>query len=109
VGGGTELWVLRYGTVAPTELSANYFLMNSSYDHTHPIEDLYKHIQDVIAYAYAGNQPCDDAQIINSAYNLLFNAGVLQDVCNTWRAKDLVDKMGVNFKTHFSREHHQGH
>jgi hypothetical protein len=73
----------NYGMAAPTELSVTYGCMNEPYDPNHPIADIYKQIQDAILYDYAGKH-LTDAQIINSAYTLLLNPGVLQELYKTW-------------------------
>jgi hypothetical protein len=65
-----------YAFIAPIELVANYERMCQPYDPSHPIEDLFKKMQDGRTYAQSGQQPHGTQQIINIAYAIMFNTGV---------------------------------
>ena len=59
--------------------------MNMPYDPNEPIEVLINQIEDGIDYAAVENMSYPPTQIINTAYNLLFDAGVFSDECKEWR------------------------
>jgi hypothetical protein len=54
-----------YAMIAPTELTQNYERLNTRYDPNQLIESLFHQIQDALAFAVAGGQPCGDAMIVN--------------------------------------------
>jgi hypothetical protein len=47
------------------------------YDPNQPIEMLFQQIQDARAFAVAGGQPYGAAMIVNVAYTLIFNTGMV--------------------------------
>jgi hypothetical protein len=80
--------------------------MCQTYDPTPPpIEDLLKQIQDVRAYAQAGQQPYGTQKIINIAYALINNTGVYREACKEWEKKNILDKNWEIFKAHCTTEH----
>jgi hypothetical protein len=63
--------------IAPTEVTQNYERLNTPYDPNQLIETLFQQIQNARAFALAGSQPYGAAMIINVAYTLVFNTGLL--------------------------------
>jgi hypothetical protein len=70
-----------YAFISPIELVTNYERMCQPYEPRRSIEDLFKQMQDGRAYTKAGQQPYGGQEIINIAYALIFNTGVLGDAC----------------------------
>jgi hypothetical protein len=75
-----------YAMITPTELTQNYKGLNTPYDPNQPNENLFQHIQDARSFAVAGGQPYGDAMIVNVAFTLVFNTGLLPDACYAWKA-----------------------
>jgi hypothetical protein len=88
--------------VAPTELTQNYERLNTLYEPNQPIETLFQQIQDAWSFAVAGGQPYDNAMIINGAYTLVFNTGLLPDACREWKSRAIAEKTWAQFKIDFA-------
>ena len=48
-------------------------------------------------------KPYTPKQIVNIAYTLIFNTGVCNDDCKTWRAKPVEEQTWESFKTFFTK------
>jgi hypothetical protein len=94
-----------YAMIAPTELTQNYERLNAPYDPNQPIETLFQQVQDVRAFAVAGGQPYGAAMIVNVAYALVFNTGLLPDACRAWQSRSIAGKMWAQFKIDFATAH----
>jgi hypothetical protein len=53
----------------------------------------------------AGGQHCGDAMIVNVAFTLVFNTGVLPDVCRTWQVRAVANTILTQFKVDFTTVH----
>jgi hypothetical protein len=98
-----------YAMIAPTELTQNYERLNALYDPNQPIETLFQQIQDARAFAVAGRQPYRAAMIVNVAYPLLFNTGLLPDACRAWQSRIIAGKRWAQFKLDFATAHREFH
>jgi hypothetical protein len=96
-----------YAIIAPTELTQNYECLNKPHDPNQPIENLFQHIQDAIAFAVAGGKPYGDVMIVNVAFTLIFNTGVFPDACSAWQARAISDKTWMQFKIDFVVAHRE--
>ena len=76
-----------YAKIIHNNLRENDQCMNAPYDPNEPFEVLIDQIEDAIDYAAAGNMPYTPTQIVNTAYNLLFDTGVFADECKEWRKR----------------------
>ena len=74
-----------YAKITHNNLRENDQRMNAPYDPNKPFEVLIDQIEDAIDYAAAGNMPYTPTQIVNAAYNLLFDTGVFADEYKEWR------------------------
>jgi hypothetical protein len=83
-----------YDMIAPTELTQNYERLNAPYDSNQPIETIFQQIQDAWAFVVAVGQPYGAAMIVNVAYTLVFNMGLLPDACRAWQSRAIVEKCG---------------
>jgi hypothetical protein len=95
--------------LTPTELTQKYERLNAPYDPTQPIEMLSQQVQDARAFTVAGGQPYDAAMIVNMAYTLVFNTGLLPDVCRTWQSRAIAGKTWAQFKLYISTAHREFH
>ena len=96
---------LHYGKLTPQDLQINDSRMKTPYNPHEPIENLYEQIEKAVEVASAALAPYDPTQVVNTAYTLVFNAGVFQDSCREWRKFPQVQKTWPNFKIHFSEAH----
>jgi hypothetical protein len=93
--------------IAPTELTKNYERLNAPYDPNQPIETLFQKIQDARAFGVAGGQPYGAAMIINVAYTLMFNMGLLPAACRAWQSRAIAGKTWAQFKLDFATAHRE--
>jgi hypothetical protein len=93
--------------IALTELTQNYERLNTPYDPNQPIETLFQQIQDARAFAVAGGQPYGAAVIINVAYTLIFNTGLITDACRAWQSRAIAGNTWAQFKLDFATAHRE--
>ena len=91
----------NYGIITAQDLQQNNNKFYEQFDSSEPFETLVARIEDCLEFANDGNQPFSDTQVLNNAYNLIFNCGLYFDECKTWNQKAIADKTWANFKTHF--------
>jgi hypothetical protein len=96
-----------YAMIAPTELTQNYERLNAPYDPNQPIEMLFQQIQYARAFAVAGGKPYGAAMIVNVAYTLVFNTGLLPDACRMWQSRAIAGKTWAQFKLDFATAHRE--
>ena len=94
-----------YAKITSADLRNNKTRMNQPYDPNQPIEVLFDQIEDAIDFAAAGNTPFTNEQIVNSAYNLVFDTGMFTDECKEWRKKEATNKTWAEFKRKFTEAH----
>ena len=63
----------RYGQLTPQDLKDNDNNLHQPYDATAPIENLFEQIKLAKDIAMTAGSPCNEVQILNAAYNLVFN------------------------------------
>jgi hypothetical protein len=80
--------------IAHPELTQNYERLNTP-------------IQDTRAFAVAGGQPYCNAMIVDVAYTLVFNTGLLPDACSAWQSRAIAGKKWAQFKIDFITAHHE--
>ena len=71
--------------------------MKAPYDQQLPIENLYEQIENAKDVEAAG-APYADNQILNIAYNLVFQCNVFHDTCREWRRSPEASKTWSSFK-----------
>jgi hypothetical protein len=94
--------LMYYAMITPTELTQNYERPNTPYDPNQPIKNLFQQIQDARAFAMAGEQPYEDAMIVDVAFTLVFNTGFFPDACRALQARAIEDKIWMLFKIDFA-------
>eukprot|EP00957_Ditylum_brightwellii_P160900 12250161-Ditylum_brightwellii.AAC.1 len=59
--------------------------MRTPYNPAAPIEEMFKQINEASNLAQDAHSPYQDRQLVNIAYDLFFQAAVLNDACRTWK------------------------
>jgi len=75
--------------------------MNSPWDHTTPIENLFAHMKECQEDAKAGDKPIDNRKIIRVTYMHIKMTGIFNEACDTWDDKAEVNKTWDKFKQYF--------
>ena len=74
-----------YGTIQPHHIEDNEKRFKLPYDPSQPFESFITQIEDAVAFAFAGGDPCPNTRVVNNAYNLVYQTGVFPEACRTWR------------------------
>jgi hypothetical protein len=96
-----------YAMIAPTDITQNYEHLNTPYDTNQPIENLFQKNQDAWAFSVAGGKPYGDAMIVNVAFTLVFNTGLLPASCSACQARAIGEKTWMQFKLDFAAAHRE--
>jgi hypothetical protein len=96
-----------YGNITAVDLEINFEHMRRSWDPQHPVESLFKHIQDCADYSEAGGFLIGHPQQINVGYAKVFATGHSMSACLRWNKKHLLEKTWIQFKSHFAAAHRQ--
>ena len=91
----------NYGQITPIDLEANEKRMKADWNPNDPIDTLVNQIEDAIEFADDAGQPFSPAQILTTAYTLVFKTGMFNEDCRRWDAKPAANKTWPNFQTHF--------
>jgi hypothetical protein len=60
-----------------------------------------------MSFAVAGGQTYGAAMIINVAYTLVFNIGLLPDACRAWQSRAIAGKTWAQLKLDFATAHRE--
>ena len=74
-----------YAKISPADLKTKADAMSKLYDPNKPFEALIQQVQDAVDFADHRGAPFTQEQILNTAYNLVYQAGVFADNCKDWR------------------------
>jgi hypothetical protein len=96
-----------YGNITSVDLEINFEHMRQAWDPQHPVETLFKQIQDCADYLEAGGVPIGPSQQINVGYAKIFATGHFMSSCRRWNEKPAADKIWTHFKSHFAAAQHQ--
>jgi hypothetical protein len=88
-------------------LEINFEQLRRAWDPQHPLETLFKQIQDCPDYSEAGGFPIGPSQQINVGYAKIFATGHFMSACRRWNEKPATDKTWTHFKSHFAAAHRQ--
>jgi len=94
-----------YGKMTPQDLQHLDENMKKPYDPHLPIENLFDQIENAKDLANAAGAPYADNQLLNTAYNLVFQSNVFKDTCRDWRRLQSAQKTWPTFKTIFTEAH----
>ena len=84
--GSSTLYLLThlyktYSVISNADWLANDKRFCEAYAPTFPIEVAWRHIDDAVAYANAGSTPYSNKQVVDNAYQLVFNTGIFAADC----------------------------
>jgi hypothetical protein len=92
----------NYAKITPADLDANDHHMKQPCDVDQPIEVMYQQIEEAIKFAAAGQAPYSPEQVLNIAYQLLFQTGIFSDNCKIWKRQAAAYKTWPQFKLDFA-------
>ena len=78
---------------------------HKAYAPTDPIKVVWRKIDDAVAYANAGYTPYSTKEVVDNAYQVIFNTGIFAADCWEWNKRATVDKMLPNLKLFFAAAH----
>ena len=96
-----------YARISAADLQNNDVSLKTAYDTNQPIKILFDQVENALNYAAAGNTLYSPAQVVATAFHLLFATGMFLDDCKNWKRKNDADKTWANFKTYSSLAHHK--
>jgi hypothetical protein len=96
-----------YGNITAVDLEINFEHMRLAWDPQHPVESLFKQIQDCADYSEASGVLIGHPQQTNVGYAKIFATGNLMSTCRQWKEKHLIKKTWTQFKSHFAAAHRQ--
>ena len=96
-----------YGNITPADLIDNDARMKSTYDPSMPIEVLFNQIEDAVELADAAKAAYTVPQVVNIAYNCIFQTGLFTNACRDWRRQPIDLKTWPLFKTNFALAHQE--
>ena len=96
-----------YAVISNTEWLANDNRFRESYALIDPIEVVWRHIDDVVTYANASSTPYSTKQVVNNAYQLVFNMGIFAADCREWNKWSAVYKTLPHLKVFFATAHRE--
>jgi hypothetical protein len=89
-----------YGNITAVDLEINFEHMCQAWDPQHPVETIFKQIQDCADYSEAGGVPIGTSQQINVGYATIFATGHFVSACRRWNEKPAAEKTWTHFKSH---------
>jgi hypothetical protein len=96
-----------YGNITAVDLEINFEHMRRAWDPQHPVETLFKQIQECADYSEAGGVPIGHSQEINIGYAKICATGHFMSACRRWNEKPSAEKPWTHFKSHFAAAHRQ--
>jgi hypothetical protein len=96
-----------YRNITAVDLEINFEHMRRAWNPQHPVESLFKQIQDCADYSEAGGVLIDHPQQINVGYAKIFATGHFMSACRQCNEKHTIEKTWTQFKSHFAAAHRQ--
>jgi hypothetical protein len=87
---------LSYGSITAVDIELNFENMRKAWDPQHPVETLFKKIQDYVDFTEAGGVTIGAAQKFSSPYSKIFKSGKFNSACRRWDEKVEADKTWNN-------------
>ena len=78
-----------------------------AYAPTDPIEVVWRQIDDKVAYGDPGSTPYSTKQVVDNAYQLVFNKGIFAADFWEWNKRAAVDKTLPHLKVFFAATHRE--
>jgi hypothetical protein len=92
----------QYAQISAADLQANDASFKTAYDPNLPIETLFDQVEDAVDFAAAGNTPYSPAQVVATAYQLIYAAGMFLDDAKVWKRQADDYKTWEHFKRDFA-------
>ena len=105
--GSSTLYLLThlyktYSVISNADWLANDKRFCEAYTPAVPIEVAWRHIYDGVAYADAGSIPYSNKQVVDNAYQLVFNTGIFAADCREWN-KEAMDEKRLPHRIRYTR------
>jgi hypothetical protein len=81
-----------YSNITEVDLEINFEHMRRDWDLQHPVESLFKQIQDCANYSEGGGVLIRHPQQINVGYAQIFARGHFMSACRLWNEKHTIEK-----------------
>ena len=94
-----------YPIISNADWLANNKRFREPYLPTVPIEVAWKKIDDAVMYANAGSTPYSSKQVVDNAYQLVFNTVIFAADCQEWNKRAADDKTLPHLKVFFVAAH----
>jgi hypothetical protein len=96
-----------YDNITSVDLEINFEHMRRAWDPQHPVESLFKKIQDCADYSEAGGILIGHPQQIKVGYTKIFASGHFMSACLRWNKTHAIEKPWTQLKSHFAVAHRQ--
>ena len=96
-----------YTVITNSDWIANDKRFPKAYAPIDPIEVIWQHIDDIVAYADAGSTLYSTNQVVDNTYQLVFNKGIFAANCRDWNKWAAVDKTLPCLKLFFAASHRE--
>lgn len=97
----------KYGKISAADLADNEVQLRAPYDAQTSMETLFSQIERAERIAKARNASYSKAQLVQAAYNTVFQTGMYNDACREWRRRPNAEKTWDNFKEHYETAQHE--
>lgn len=95
------------GAITHEDLTANELALTTPWDPTTPTETVFDRVNEIRAFATAGNDNITALKAMRETLKVFKNSGVLADACKDWdkvpEANKTLPAMRLHFKTHNKR------
>jgi hypothetical protein len=91
----------NYGTIDADDLEANADALETPWDPTTPIENVFTNAKRCRDIAEAGGDPMSDAHIMRGLSRVFEKSGIFPTAIHEWKIKPAAENTLNNFKTHF--------
>jgi hypothetical protein len=95
----------QYAQISAADLQENDAALKTAYDPNLLIETLFDQVEDDVDFAAAGNTPYSPAQVVTTAYQLIYATGMFLDDCKVWKRQTTTYKTWGHFKRDFAISH----
>jgi hypothetical protein len=97
----------QYAQISAADLQANDASFKTAYDPNLPIETLFDRVKDAVDFAAAGNTPYSPAQVVATAYQLIYATNMFLDDAKVWKRQADDYKTWEHFKRDFAISHRE--
>ena len=102
-----DLLYKTYANISSADLQENDAVFCTPYDINQPIETLFNRVENCGYYAAAGNTPYSLEKVLGIAFRLVYQTGLFEDNCKSWKRLPIQQKTWTAFKTFFATAHNE--